>query len=97
MILRKLRNQPRTTNEYNPKNTVPTMKHGGGNIILWGCYSAKRTGEVHPIEGRMGGVRFYEIFANNLIPSAGALGVLWGFQHDNYPKHTARATKGVAP
>ena len=27
--------------EYNPKNTIPTVKHGGGNLMLWGCFSAK--------------------------------------------------------
>ena len=30
--------------EYNPKNTIPTVKHGGGNLMLWGCFSAKGTG-----------------------------------------------------
>ena len=30
--------------EYTPKNTIPTVKHGGGNLILWGCFSAKGTG-----------------------------------------------------
>ncbi len=28
---------------YDPKNTIPTVKHGGGNIIIWGCYSANCT------------------------------------------------------
>uniref|UniRef100_A0AAY5KN55 Sleeping Beauty transposase HTH domain-containing protein n=1 Tax=Esox lucius TaxID=8010 RepID=A0AAY5KN55_ESOLU len=41
--------------EYNHKNTIPTVKHGGGNIILWGCFSAKGTGRLHRIEGRMDG------------------------------------------
>ncbi|KAI4896614.1 hypothetical protein NFI96_008472 [Prochilodus magdalenae] len=73
--------------EYNPKN-IPTVKHGGGNIILWGCFSAKGTGRLHRIVGRMDGAMY-------LLPSVRALkmGRGWVFQHDNDPKHTARATK----
>ncbi len=85
----------RKKDEYNPKNTIPTVKHGGGNIMLWGCFSAKGTGRFHRIEGRMDGAMYREILANNLLPSARALkmGCGWVFQHDNDPKHTARATK----
>ncbi len=81
--------------EYHPKNTIPTLKHGGGNIMLSGCFSAKGTGWLHCIEGRMVGAMYREILANNLLPSVRALtmGRGWVFQHDNDPKHTARATK----
>ncbi len=43
----------------------------------------------------MDGAMFCEILANNLLPSVRALkmGRGWVFQHDNDPKHTARATK----
>uniref|UniRef100_A0AAY5JYP5 Tc1-like transposase DDE domain-containing protein n=1 Tax=Esox lucius TaxID=8010 RepID=A0AAY5JYP5_ESOLU len=77
------------------KNTIPTVNHGGRNIILWGCFSAKGTGRLHRIEGRMDGAMYCEILVNNLLPSVRALkmGHGWVFQHDNDPKHTARATK----
>jgi len=31
----------RKKDEYNPKNITQTVKHGGGNIILWGCFFCK--------------------------------------------------------
>ncbi len=31
---------------YDSKNTIPTVKHGGGNIMLWGYFSAKGTGQL---------------------------------------------------
>ncbi len=55
--------------EYNPRNTIPTVKHGGGNIMLWVCFSAKGTGRLHRIEGRMDGAMYREILGNNLSKS----------------------------
>ena len=69
--------------EYNTKNTIPTVKHGGGNLMLWGCFSAKGIGRLHRIEGRMNGAMYREILGDNLLP----------LQHDNDPKHMAKATK----
>jgi transposase len=81
--------------EYNPKNTIPTVKHGGGSIMLWGCFSAKGTGQLYRIEGTMNGAMYREILGQNLLPSARALKMSrgWVFQQDNDPKHTAKATK----
>jgi hypothetical protein len=78
-----------------PKNTIPTVKHGGGNIMLWGCFSAKGPGRLIRVTERMNGAMYREILSENLLPSARALKMKrgWVFQHDNDPKHTARATK----
>uniref|UniRef100_A0A803JLA2 Transposase Tc1-like domain-containing protein n=1 Tax=Xenopus tropicalis TaxID=8364 RepID=A0A803JLA2_XENTR len=80
---------------YDPQNTVPAVKHGGENILLWGCFSAKGTGQLIRINGKMDGAMYREILNDNLLPSARKLkmGRGWVFQHDNDPKHTAKATK----
>ena len=63
--------------------------------MLWGCFSAKGTGRLHRIKGRMNWAMYWEILGNNLLPSVRALkmGCGWVFQHDNDQKHTAKATK----
>ena len=38
--------------------TLPMVKHGGGSIILWGCFSAAETGRLVRIEGKMNGAKY---------------------------------------
>jgi hypothetical protein len=34
-------------------STIPTVKHGGGSIMLGGCFAAGVTGALHKIDGNM--------------------------------------------
>ncbi len=76
-------------------NTVPTVKHGGGSIMLWGCFSAAGTGRLVAIEGKMNAAKYRDILDENLLQSAQdlRLGRRFTFQQDNNPKHTAKITK----
>ena len=78
--------------EYNEKCMVPTVKHGGGSVLLWGCMSAAGVGELLFINGIMNSQMYCEILKEKMIPSLCALGHRALFQHDNDPKHTSKAT-----
>jgi hypothetical protein len=46
---------------WKKRGTIPTVKHGGGSILLWGCFSAARTGRLVRIEGKVNGAKYREI------------------------------------
>ncbi|MBN3274862.1 TCB1 transposase, partial [Polyodon spathula] len=79
---------------HHPENTIPTVKHGSGSIMLWGCFSASRPGKLVKIEGKMDAAKYREILEENLLKSTRGLGLgrRFIFQQDNDPKHTPKAT-----
>ena len=50
--------------------TILTVKHDGGCIMLWGCFSAAGTGRLVRIEAKMNGAKYREILEDNLLQSA---------------------------
>ncbi len=69
--------------EYKDKCVLPTFKHGGGSVMVWGCMSAAGTGELQFIEGTMNANMYCDILKQSMIPSLRRLGRRAVFQHDN--------------
>ena len=55
-----------TMEEYDPKCTVPTVKHNGGSVIVWGCFSRSGVENLRFIEGNMDRFLYCEILRKNL-------------------------------
>uniref|UniRef100_A0A803JNW0 Tc1-like transposase DDE domain-containing protein n=1 Tax=Xenopus tropicalis TaxID=8364 RepID=A0A803JNW0_XENTR len=84
----------KTNTAHHSEHTIPTVKYGGGSIMLWGCFSSAGTGKLVRVDGKMDGAKYRAILEENLLESAKdlRLGRRFTFQQDNDPKHKARAT-----
>ncbi len=69
--------------EYKDKCVLPTVKHGGGSVMVWGCMGADSTGKLQFIEGTMNPNMYCNILKQSMIPSLRRLGRRAVFQHDN--------------
>ncbi|KAG2459251.1 TCB1 transposase, partial [Polypterus senegalus] len=80
---------------HHQANTIPTLKQGGGSIMLWGCFSVAGTGRLVRIKGKMTAAMYRDILDENLLQSALdlRLGQRFIFQQGNDPKHTAKISK----
>ena len=79
---------------YDVRYQIPTVKHGGGNVKVWGCFSYYGVGPLVEIIGNMDKVLYKSILADTMLPFAKSkMPRGWIFQHDNDPKHTSGVVK----
>ena len=64
--------------ELSPRYTLKTVKHGGGNAIVWGSFSWCGVGPLHRIQGTMDQHMYKEILENIMLPYN--LPLVWKFQ-----------------
>lgn len=71
-----------------------TVKHGGGNIMVWGAFAWSGVGSLAHIKGIMTADVYIDLLSENLEVSLLKTGLEsnYIFQQDNDPKHTAKKT-----
>lgn len=50
-----------------PHFTKKTIKHGDGNVMVWGCITGEGMGRLHHIEGIMNGPGYVDILQQSLL------------------------------
>ena len=69
------------------------VKHGGGNVMVWGDISWNGVGRLHRVEGNMDAAQYCKILSQSLLGSLSDQKTAPSsiiFQQDNDSKHTSR-------
>jgi hypothetical protein len=76
--------------KHTKREIIPTVKHGGGSLMIWGCMTSRGVGQMCEVEGIMDKVKYARILDHHILASACSLGMRGNdfvFQHDGDPKH----------
>lgn len=73
---------------------MPSVKHGGGNVMDWGCFGAGKVGDLHKVKGMLNKEGYHSIWLHHAIPCGQHL-IRANFvpQQDNDPKHFSKLCK----
>ena len=75
------------------QHITPTVKFGGGNVMIWGCMTAHGVGYMCRIEGKMDAELYEEILEDHVVQTVDFYGMdqdNFIFQQDNDPKHKSK-------
>ena len=71
-----------------------TIRHGGGSIQVWGCFSFSGVGSLYRIKGILEKKQYHSILQRHAIPSGKRLcGRGFTLVQDNDPKHSSNFCK----
>lgn len=80
---------------YDLKNCSPSVKFGGGSVMVWGCIGYNGVGRLEVIERTMDSILYTRVLSTCLHESAAMLGIsdCFLFQQDNAPCHKSLYTR----
>ena len=74
--------------------TKNTVKHGGGNIMVYGGFSWYGVGPMHLIMDTMTILSYNYILETVKLPyTSENMSLIWSLQQDNEPKHNSKVVK----
>jgi len=79
-----------------PRYTKKEVKHGGGNLMVWGCITSSGVGRLYRIDGMLNAVQYVKILDNSLLGTLGDRNMATNqiiFQQDGDSKHTSKLAK----
>jgi len=90
-------NEPKVkAGNIDPKLIMPTVKYGGGSIMVWGCMTWDGSSFLAKIDSGLDSELYIRILQDELLNTIDWYNIdpeQFIFQQDNDPKHTAKAVK----
>src|SRR5271169_6032510 len=53
---------------FHPDCIAPTVKHGGGSLMVWSCFCWNKLGPIKVVDGTMDSRKYIDILENQLCP-----------------------------